>query len=275
MYRKFTLINSKDEYWELANPNNRTFAGNPSGLGYSNTKSFIRIGDMDMETYSQFSLSDITFAIVFYQDTNSQIYSAYSNFVKFLMHEPITLKYDLPNGKSYQRKCAVGGISKTEVDSSNSAMSCNLTLKPQEMWLGEAKTVEFSNTPLVQQFTCESGIPTPLLLEFNGKLTNPKYTLYDADDNEIGVGRFIGTFAKMVIDSEDGYENIQLRLFSDSSKDVVNPYGYQDLTVVNYKNELLTFIKASVGLNKIKLETESSADGWQAKVTYIERFASV
>lgn len=135
MYRKFKLLNSNNQEWYLTEQDFKVFANNPQGLGFSKTISTIRLGDEELLLYSLANLDNITFEMLFYDDTLSDKYQKYVDFVAFASFKPIYLFYQRPNAfEWYRRKVEIVSVAKGEVDYRDSMLHCQTIIKPLGFW---------------------------------------------------------------------------------------------------------------------------------------------
>lgn len=292
-YRIFSLVNGNNATWTFTDPKTKVFATNPSGLGFATDASFLRLGDDQLLTYEQYSMEAKSFDVIFYDDTLAQIYKRYNDFIKFLSYKDIYLLYQTPaSSTSYRMKVQVSSLGKTEVSSDNSALTCPLTLTPMTFWEDNIKnTIEVTNDagtggksyPLERPYyyaaTSASNIQiesigtinAPVEITIQGTATNPQYSLFDENDNLIGIGRFVGTFDSVYVNSDEAEENIVL---TRNGVALDNPYNYQDLTIGQPDESYLTFIKLQSGVNKIAFTLDAGFDG-SVKVEWRNRYVSV
>lgn len=292
-YRKFSLVNGNNATWTFADPNIKVFGTNPSGLGFSTDASFLRLGDDQLLTYEQYSMVEKTLDIIFYDDTLEKIYKKYNDFIKFLSYKDIYLLYQTPaSSTSYRMKVQVTSLSKGEVSPDNSALTCALSLLPMTFWEDNIKnTIEVSNDsgeggksyPLDRPYYYASSsasniqiesigtINAPVEITINGTATNPQYSMFDENDNLIGIGRFVGTFDSVYVNSDEAEENIVL---TQGGVALDNPYNYQDLTIGQADESYVTFLKLQAGVNKIVFSLDAGFDG-TVKIEWRNRYVSV
>ena len=104
-----------------------------------------------------------------------------------------------------------------------------------------------------------------------GTCENPQYSLYDEADNHIGIGRFIGTFDSIYVNSDEAEESI---ILTRDGVVIDNPYNYQDLTVGEPDQSYVTFIKLQPGINKIAFAIDPTARV-TVRVEWRNRYISV
>lgn len=290
MYRKFSLVNGEGTTWELTNKDFPVFASNPSGLGFGTSTQSLRIGDESDVTYQQYLLSDVSFDIIFYGD-NKEIYKNYYDFVQFLLVKPIYLLYKTPASDNvYRRKVYGSSLSKTEI-TENNYMSCTLNLSTQSFWEdniehiivasksteGDGKSYPLSRPYYYAIVSTDSmelnssgGLDTPIRIEINGTVNNPQYNLYDEKNELYGIGKFVGTFDKVIVDSDEFNETIELlngAIFEP------NPYNFQDFSIIDGTSQF-TFLKLKKGVNKMVFNLDSAFNG-EVTIKWRNRYLSV
>lgn len=292
-YRKFRLLNSKGNYFELTDKNFKVFANNPQGLGFSKTASVLRLGDENFMTYIMYNLDQIQTELLFYDETNASKYQKYVDFINFLSFKPIYLLYQRPNSFDwYRRRIETMSLTKTEVEESDSMLHCPFVMQPLTFWEdNEVNVIETNNQdidggkiypityPFVYgrnslsniQLNINGMLDTPLKISINGRVTDPQYIIYNELDEIYGRGKFIGTFDSVYINSNESEEDIQLMY---NSLLLDNPLGYQDLTVGNPNEIYVTFLKAKAGRNKISFIVDAEFSG-SVKIEWRNRYVTV
>lgn len=292
MYRRFRLLNAKNEILELTDKDYKVFGSNPQNLGFSKTLSMLRLGDENVLTYTLVNLDVITLELLFYDDTRSEIYQKYDDFMNFISYKPIYLLYQKPNSLNwYRRMIEIVSLSKTEV-LTDKMLHSNLQMQPLTFWEdndknvveatnqieGDTKTYpitypfkyggsSLTNIPIVSLGMLDS----PIEITIDGTVTNPQYVLYDDNDKIYGRGRFIGTFDKLYVNSKESEENIELTY---NGLLLDNPLGYQDLTIGSPDEIYITFLKLKTGKSKLSFIVDQSFDG-SVKVEWRNRYVSV
>lgn len=292
-YRKFSLVNGNNTTWTFADPSVKVFGTNPAGLGFATDSSFLRLGDDQLLTYEQYSMVEKTLDVIFYDDTLDKIYKKYNDFIKFLSYKDIYLLYETPGSSTaYRMKVQVVSLSKGEVSPDNSALTCSLSMIPLTFWEDNIKnTIEVGNDtgeggksyPLERPYYYASSsassiqiesigtINAPVEISIIGSATNPQYSMFDEYDNLIGIGRFVGTFDSVYVNSDEAEESIVLMR---NGVALENPYNYQDLTIGSPDESYLTFLKLQTGVNKIVFALDSGFDG-SVKIEWRNRYVSV
>lgn len=290
MIRRFSLMNGNGDVQTLTEPNEKVFGHNPTGLGFTTSPAFLRLGNDNIKTYSQYDMSEKTLEILFFDEGNDAKYKKYNDFVRFLVVEPIYLIYEI-NDKAYRLKVFINSLSKGEVSHEDSMLHCNLSMIPMSFWednlpniIETTRTVtdDSKSYPLERPYEYGSlstenieinsigTIDSPLKITITGNVVNPSYALADEFGNVYGIGRFIGSFDKIVVNAEEAEESIEL--YQDGIL-LENPYNYQDLSIGN-GNSYITFLKMKTGLNKISFNLDVGFGG-NVRVEWRNRYVSV
>lgn len=259
--RDFKLSNGNNAMWTLTDPSIESFATNPSGLGFNSESQYMRVGNDNLLTYSQYSMETKSFDVMFYGKRREDMYKMYFDFVKFLMVEPIYLIYVPVGGKTYRMKVKVESLGKTEIDPSTSALVCPMAMTPLSFWEDnkiKATTVQTTNKlggknyPLERpyyyapaQFSnvsldCQGTLPSAIEIEINGNISGVQYSLLDANDVVYGVGKITGSYDHVIINTDEAEENI---LLENGGVQIPDPYNYQDLTVGSPDAIKVTFVQ--------------------------------
>lgn len=289
-HRQFKLLNGLGQYQDLNN--NQCFAISPSGFGYSKNLDMLRVGDDYSLIQSMINLDTKTFEVLFSGSNNAYTYQNYFNFVKFVSYKPLYLLYQRPNSDDwYRQKVEVVSLTKGDINSDDSLLHCNLTLQSLSFWEddkeqvirtgdveGDGKTypitypITYSVNSLSNiQIKSISMLDTPLKITIDGNCSNPLLTLSDSNGSVYGKCKFLGTFDKVMINSNDKDEEVQLT-YNGAILD--NPLGYQDLTIGNPNTEYITFLKVKAGDNKLQLNVGLGFTG-QVEVRWRNRYVSI
>ena len=282
-------MNGNGDVQTLTEPNDKVFGHNPTGLGFTTSPAFLRLGNDNIKTYSQYDMVEKELEILFYDDGNEAKYQKYNDFVKFIVIEPVYLIYEI-NNNAYRMKVHINSLSKGEVSHEDSMLHCNLSMTPLSFWednlpniIETSRSVDDGKSyPLSRPYEYGSvttdnieinsvgTLDSPLIITINGQTTNPTYEIRDEFGNVYGKGKFIGTFDKVVVNAEEAEETIELY---QNGVLVVNPYNYQDLSIGDGKT-YLTFIKMKTGLNKLSFGLDAGFGG-SVKVEWRNRYVSV
>lgn len=291
-YRKFKLVNGNGTEFPLANPSKKVFGNNPQGLGYTKTLNILRLGDDNFIPYQIFNLDPINFEILFYDDTLSDKYQKYNDFISFLSFKPLYLLYQKPNSFTwYRRAIETMSLTKTEVSYQDRMMHCQMQVQTLGFWEdNDVNVIETSQLlesgkvyPITYPFSYGSSslsgialksigmLESPLQITINGTVSNPQYILYDSNDNVYGRGKFNGTFDKVYINPDEANEELTLER---NGAVLDNPLSYQDLTVGSPYEIYVTFLKLKTGDSKIRFIVDGGFSG-SVRLEWRNRYVSV
>ena len=292
MYRKFRLENGKGTIYNLTDQNFKVYGNKPQGLGYTRTMSTLRLGDSELQLYQMFNLDDISFEMLFYDDKLSDKYQKYEEFIRFLSYKPLYIQYQRPNSFDwYRRRVESMSLSKSEVEYKDRMLHCPFTLHCMTFWEDNEineKIVDNATTdgkiyPITYPFKYSGAslsnikmiskgmLETPIEIIIDGTVTDPQYILYDDNENIYGRGKFIGTFDKVYVNSEDTQEEVGLT-YNDLL--LPNPLSYQDLTIGSPNEIFITFLKLKAGTNYLRFIVDNAFDG-TVKVRWRNRYVSI
>lgn len=290
MYRDISLINGNGQTFELTKPETKVLASGLQGFGFSTSSTMLRIGDESETTYEQHDLVPINFDANFY-GTEEEIYNNYRKFVKFLSYKPIYVLYKTPNSEEvYRRKVNTTSVTKSEIQP-NGILVCPVVFNSSSFWEdniervvtasksteGTGKSYPLSRPYFYATLSTDNvglnytgGLKTPLRIEINGVVVNPQYNIFDEAGQLYGVGKLIGSYDKVVVDSDEFNELIEL-----TKNDVLvdNPYNAQDFSVMNPEAQF-TFIKMKEGENTMVFNLDTSFTG-SISVKWRNRYLSV
>ena len=292
-YRRFKLLNGNGQEFELTNKNFKVFANDPTGLGFTKTISAMRLGNDNIVTYSLINLDTINFELLFYDDNLAQKYQKYDDFIAFLSSKPIYLLYQKPNSFDwYRRKVESMSLSKSEVER-DKMLHCEFVMQTLSFWedntpnvivLTTSEETESKTYPITYPFRyggeesiansrlySKGMLESPLKITIDGTSVNPQYILYDDQQNIYGRGRFNGTFDKVFINAIDSEETIELY---NSGVLLDNPLAYQDLTVGNANQIMVTFLKLKYGWSNLRFILGNNFEG-SVMVEWRNRYVSV
>lgn len=252
-YRKFKLINSKDEVWEFTNKQVKSFLSNPSQLGFNNTIKVERFSNKAMVLSQDFALPNPSGEIIFYDSANADRYQKYYNLSRFLAYTPLKLVYTLPLSTpvDYELECYVTNLTKTE-STTDKTLTCQINFQGISFWKGETQTI--TGTDSSYEITNNCDMPIGFEITILGNMTNPYFTLTQ-DDVLYGEAKFddITEFDEVYVNSNDGEQNVILK---QGSSIIANPLGYQDLSISN-GSIYVTFVKLARGTSTLEIGMES------------------
>ena len=238
--RKFYITNGKNNVKYLTVPSSKIFMNDPKGLGYSQTLSTDQYGNK-INAQADTNFGTIDGEIVFLNDTMSGKYDKYNSFVDFLSYKPLVLSYTIPTSpaQTFTIDVEVLSLDKTEIDSGNS-LRCAVSFQCLSRWKGNS----FFQMGTTSVSLANNGhFPVGFTITINGtNMENPYFTL-EQNSELYGEGKFLGTFSKVTVNSEDGNQNVELQ---QNGSVLPNPLGYQDLSISN-GSIYVTFVKLARG----------------------------
>lgn len=273
-YRKFWMINSNNERWNLTERELKTFLNNPQGLGFQKNITTNRFGNAQTLTDITDTFPTPNGEVLFYDSANASRYEKYNEFVKFLSYDPITLYYQLPFSiysqipNIYTLECVVGTLTKTE-SKNDGLMTCPITFNALSFYKGDP--VEINGSGLTYTLTNNADFPIGFEIELDGSLVNPYITL--EQDNELyGEAKFIDSvaFDNVYIDSIDGEQNL---ILEQGGSVLPNPLSYQDLSISN-GSIYVTFVKLARGESTLTIGMDSGSLT-SAKIKFTPIYRSV
>lgn len=262
-YRKFWLVNSLGNTYELTNPDKKVFFNNPSGFGFRNSYETKEIGNSELVTSEKYKLTDISGKLVFYDDKNGFKYSEYNNFISFIKYKPIEFHYLTPNNiEEYYCDVIITNLSKSEVEKQG-YLDCSITFHRLSEWFDKHTVIkELTNTvdttgknyPLERPYHyAGTGLSNAELFNngtddigfvftITGEVQNPVFTLTQ-NGKKYGVCKINGEYDFLQINSIERYESIYLER---NGTVISNPERYQDFSIRDGAS-YLTWTKLKVG----------------------------
>lgn len=258
-YRKFWMVNSKGERWNLTEREVRSFLNNPQGLGFSKTINTTRYGNAQVLTDITDNFPSPSGEVLFYDSHNSTRYEQYNEFVKFISYEPVTLYYKLPFSfysqipNVYTLECVVGTLTKNESKNDN-LMTCPITFNALSYYQGEEVNINGTGTSYTIQN--DGDFPVGFEITLEGSLTNPYITL-EQDGDLYGEAKFDDetAFSSVYVNSNDGEQNVVLE---QGGSILPNPLSYQDLSISN-GSIYVTFVKLARGESTLTIGMDSGS----------------
>lgn len=283
-YRKFKLVNSLDQTYELTDQNYKHFLNSPQGLGYRKDLDGIRVGNRLKVTKRDYALPSPSGELLFYDDNNEDIYDNYQEFIRFASHYPLKLYYYTPGknkseeeANSIYLNCEVVEASKSQVTYSDGIMRVPVSFQGYSFWLsGTLSRLSIDNTesepstytyPLSFPFAFGSDPLRNIVLPNNGTLTAPvTFTITGRAVNpyirffetkvvngvstyvEYAASKILGTYDRVYVNANDNEQEISLEY---EGATIGNPAEKQDLSLGNVDDEenefFLTFLKLKPG----------------------------
>lgn len=274
-YRKFWIINSLGERYDLTKENATVFLDEPEGFGFNRKYSSVKVGNSELVTAQDFALTDIEGELLFYDDTNGLKYQHYQNFIQFAKYKPLEFHYQTANDfTSFHSEVLFVKAEKTQTGQ-DGILRIPVVFHRLTEWLtddtfaivlnndpiGKGKYFDadgqglhmlyydpddgysyagtsLSGATIINEGTDDVGFE----LEVDGSVTNMQFTL-SQDGETYGICKITGTYDKVVINSVERNESI----FLQSGNTVIsNPEQYQDFTAGNGV-AYLTWCKIRVG----------------------------
>lgn len=262
-YRKHWLINALGNRYDFTDKNSKIFLNNPAGFGFRRSYTSQKVGNSELITSQEFTLTDISGELLFYDGRVGTMYEDYQNFIQFAKYKPLEFHYQTPNQlTSYFCDVLFVQADKTEV-SEDGILHVPVAFHKLTEWLddtdytvvlrnepvGEGKYYELirpyhyagtnlSGTPIVNNGTDDVGF----IITIDGEVTNAQFMLTQYGDS-YGICKINGTYDFLQIDSVERTEKI----YAERNGSVItNPEQYQDFTIRN-GNAYLTWCKFRVG----------------------------
>lgn len=114
-YRKFWIINSLGERFDMTKENSTIFLDKPEGFGFERQYSSQKVGNSELVTAQEFVLTDIKGELLFFDSTNGFKYQRYQDFIQFAKYKPLEFHYQTPNDEqSYHSEVLFVQAEKTQ-----------------------------------------------------------------------------------------------------------------------------------------------------------------
>lgn len=249
-----------------------------SGFGLQNALTSTRVGNAMLVSFVQPQLV-IKQSELQIWGGRITAYQRYLQFARFINYSPLYLHYltpNLTNGVFCQVE--ITQVDKGEIGQ-DGILRVPIQMQPLTLWYDEQENVITTtrteslgkhyllqrpyhygaiNTSNIEVYN--NGITdAPVIIEVNGTVTDLQYNLYDENGDRYGVGKINGTYDKIVINSNELDENIELER---DGAVIANPYNYQDLAVAdNDVNSVVTFVKLKSGQSSFNFLVDSSFGG--------------
>lgn len=256
--REFYLINGSGNRYSLMDVEHWLYE--PDNLGAKFNSKYEQIGSNFVRTNRIAKPDDVKGKILF---TGLDKYQDYSNFIKFIAVEPLTLEYSAYG--TFRASVDLKEIEKSEIE--DGILECKISLKRLSRWYktitilnentGEGgKVYDYSYDyryleyePQQATFQSDSGYDSPIRLTIFGPVTNPTWKHY-LNNNVIAEGKLNASVLvgrRIVIDNttipyriteQDSYGNI-----------IRDLYQFSDFTTPRFFN-------VQYGENRITVEHE-------------------
>lgn len=250
LYRKFWLVNANGIKFELTNHNSKIFLNSPSGIGFKKSLTTTRLGNEENILTEVATMPQISGQLLFFSDTNAQIYQKYQDFIQFAKIKPLKLYYQTPNTfDGWYIDCVFSQLDKGEIDK-NGILKCPFVLYGTSFWKTaiehdlvvenvqfDGKTYPYTypyryggntyaNTTIINNGTLDCGFK----FEVNNAIQNPTLSLYEIINDEnvkYGEIKINGTYDVVKVDTSDSKQSIYLEL---NGSVIANPTAYFDLS---------------------------------------------
>ena len=194
MVREFKLVNEKGQEYSLMDIYNHCLLTDPSGLGYSYSTEYEQLGNTFVTNLRKFEQGQIS------GTANFLSYDNYKNLVDFIeASESLRFSYKIPfqNGqKEYFKDVQIQSITKTQKQT-NGIISETVTFDCLSLWYEEntfihtiqpntneirwdfrwdSKFVDYDTRSI--QYINNGHVESPILVEIDGHVLNPKIELY-------------------------------------------------------------------------------------------------
>ena len=258
--RKFTLTNAIGQTWDLNNI--ESFFHQPKGLGGERKITYAQIGNRFAETDEKLKQKSISGKIAF------SGYREYSKFAKFIQHRPLTLTYEIPDGR-YSMKVNVTKLTKTELETMG--IVSDVVMEGLTTWYrqkftentvsksgGKIYPYTYAYTYLdatagTLEFESESTEESPIRLVILGPCTNPSW-IHRVNGVVVATGKVnetIGESMKLVVDTTSNpYKICEIGANGEETRDL---YEKSDFSTER-------FLTAGYGRNVISAMHEGSED---------------
>lgn len=292
-YRQFWLVNTLGNRYDFTKDCS-VFLESPQGLGFRKVYTSMVVGNSELVTSQQFSLTDIQGNLLFMDSTNGTKYQKYQDFIQFAKYKPLEFHYQTPNNlDSYHCDVIFVQANKTEVNT-DGILNVPVIFHRLTEWLTDNDETfvmdnnpldegkyhdlvynyhyagtNLSNTPITNKGTDDVGF----ILEIDAPngVENPQFTLTQGGE-QYGICKINGTYTYVRIDSVERTESMYLE---DNGSAVTNPEQYQDFTIANGQ-AYLTWLKIKVGTSTFSF-TCGNIDTFDGTVTlrFKNSYASV
>ena len=194
MVREFKLVNEKGQEYSLMDIKNYCLLTDPSGLGYSYSTEYEQLGNTFITNLRKLEQGQISGTVNFLN------YDNYKNFVDFVERaETLKFSYKIPfknSTKEYFKDVNIQGLTKTQIQT-NGVISEAVTFDCLSLWYEQTTaiyTIEPKDNEIRWDFEWDSRfadydtrnlqyineghVESPILVEINGHVINPKIELY-------------------------------------------------------------------------------------------------
>lgn len=218
-YRQFIITNGNNEKFKLAYQQDKPYLSISDGLGFKTNIYTNRIGLSEEIQYEVHETPKPNGTLYFYNDSNSNIYKKYNEFVRFLMIKPLTLWYKIPiddpsvDNTTYHIPIEVIDVGKVDIDEKINALICPISFYGLGFWKETQISFEktSSNIEVFNDSDFDCGIKITLKKENSTSFTNPEI-IFKERDIVYGKCKIGGTYDKIVLNSINKEEGVELYL---------------------------------------------------------------
>lgn len=194
MVREFKLVNEKGQEYSLMDIKNYCLLTDPSGLGYSYSAEYEQLGNTFITNLRKLEQGQISGTVNFLN------YDNYKNFVDFIERaETLKFSYKIPfknSTKEYFKDVNIQNLTKTQIQTNN-VISETVTFDCLSLWYEQTTaiyTIEPKDNEIRWDFEWDSRfadydtrnlqyineghVESPIVVEINGHVINPKIELY-------------------------------------------------------------------------------------------------
>ena len=216
-YRQFILTNGNGEKFKLAAKGEKPFLEITDGLGFSKKLTTITIGYSEEVQYEKVEMPKPKGTLYFYNDTNSNIYKKYNEFIRFATVKPLTLWYKTPISQdesinsTYHIPVEITDIGKVDIDDKTNALICPISFYGLGFWKETQINVEKTSTDIsiFNNGDFECGVKLTLTKEDSTAFENPTI-LFKNGTKVYGKCKIGGTYDKVVLNTVNKEESIEL-----------------------------------------------------------------
>lgn len=270
LYRQFKIGNALSsvtkQYYLMADPSQKHFFYNPTGLGFEKKYESTKQGNIETIDSVEFEMLDITGEIIFYGDTIEEKYKGYSDFIQFVKLKPLQLFY-LPAYGNDEYYCDVllTKVEKKEIDPKTDTLRIPVTFHRTGQWIskdtvytlknelvGSGKYYDLerdyyyagsqlNNITIENLGTDEVGFR----FEIDGYVKNPEFRIRIQNGEQYGIISLSGEYTKVRIISIEDKDEIYLE---DDGVIIGSPFNKQNFNAIDGKS-YFTFIKIKPGVS--------------------------
>lgn len=216
-YRQFIITNGNGELFKLAAKNEKPFLDITDGLGFAKKLTMITIGNSEEIQYEKVEMPKPKGTLYFYNDTNSNIYKKYNDFIRFVMVKPLTLWYKVPidvsdsTNTTYHIPVEITDIGKIDIDEKTNALICPINFYGLGFWKETKISVEQTSTniSIYNDGDFECGVELTISKEDGTAFDNPEI-VFKNGNTVYGKCKIGGTYNRVILNTVNKEEAIEL-----------------------------------------------------------------